>query len=351
MESAAQRRLAQNVDFAAQLARSGGFSAVRMGIFDQVNGFLLDHWCSHPEAQLPEGSCAISALTALLRQSLPPDMAATGSQRDGEPGAHRWLDTPDFLVCLGAPRGHLVPFVTACGEPGETGANKRDFLELGLAHVTGQLLDISSRPTSHQSRLLENALGALAIHFAVVDARGYIDYSANLSEDWMNRHGGFTIINRRLVARSRKVQASFQDLLAKTIAGERDTSFIAIRAENAPLRLAQVTALRQSSLPRAMVILGRGSEDAQLRDQLLKISGLTKAERRVAHHILRGSSLSETAEATNLAISTVRSYMKGILSKTGTHRQSEFIMRYQNALSQMWIATPGPRDGGKTLDS
>jgi DNA-binding CsgD family transcriptional regulator len=52
---------------------------------------------------------------------------------------------------------------------------------------------------------------------------------------------------------------------------------------------------------------------------------LTGAEARLAAHIVAGTSLREAAE--NLAIeeSTARQYVKQVMAKSETHRQSEFV--------------------------
>ena len=58
---------------------------------------------------------------------------------------------------------------------------------------------------------------------------------------------------------------------------------------------------------------------------LKELYDLSPAEARVAQHLLNGLSLKEITEALNLSLSTIRTQLKSIFSKTDTHRQSELI--------------------------
>jgi DNA-binding CsgD family transcriptional regulator len=58
---------------------------------------------------------------------------------------------------------------------------------------------------------------------------------------------------------------------------------------------------------------------ARLRD----LFGLTRAEGAVAAALGRGSALDEIADDLGVGPATVRSHLKRILAKTGTHRQAE----------------------------
>ena len=52
---------------------------------------------------------------------------------------------------------------------------------------------------------------------------------------------------------------------------------------------------------------------------------LTESESRVAASIAQGATLEETAQEMNLTVSTVRTYLKQVFSKTGTSRQAELV--------------------------
>jgi DNA-binding NarL/FixJ family response regulator len=56
-----------------------------------------------------------------------------------------------------------------------------------------------------------------------------------------------------------------------------------------------------------------------------RLFGLTASEARLAAALARGDSLDEAAEAIGVTLSTARTYLKQIFSKTGTGRQGELI--------------------------
>ncbi len=60
-------------------------------------------------------------------------------------------------------------------------------------------------------------------------------------------------------------------------------------------------------------------------EPLRKIFDLTPSEARLAVEISAGKSPEEIAEATHVAIGTVRKQLHSIFAKTGTHRQAELV--------------------------
>ena len=60
-------------------------------------------------------------------------------------------------------------------------------------------------------------------------------------------------------------------------------------------------------------------------EALQKIFDLTPSEARLAIEISAGKSPEEIAEATHVAVGTVRKQLHSIFAKTGTHRQAELV--------------------------
>lgn len=54
--------------------------------------------------------------------------------------------------------------------------------------------------------------------------------------------------------------------------------------------------------------------------------GLTVAEREVVGLLVQGCSLADIAESTRRSRETVRSHVKSVFTKTGTHRQVELVV-------------------------
>jgi DNA-binding CsgD family transcriptional regulator len=75
---------------------------------------------------------------------------------------------------------------------------------------------------------------------------------------------------------------------------------------------------------RAMVIITDPSVRSDPPEGTLReVFGLTRAEIRVALHLARGDDLKQIAEATRTSVATVRTQVRSLLHKTGTHRQAE----------------------------
>ena len=58
---------------------------------------------------------------------------------------------------------------------------------------------------------------------------------------------------------------------------------------------------------------------------LMDVFGLSQAEARLAQHIARGASLKEIAANARIKISTVRSQLGAVFTKTGTKRQTKLV--------------------------
>lgn len=342
-------------EFADQLAVSANVDMIYMGVYDTHGGFFLDHWAGYRNPAERGGQNEIlSRLTrAMQKIDLPGQTrrpAASDAAPDPEEAAvqHEFATAP-FRIIVGKPTGHLYPLVAV--QEWKTSGDKcplDTFLSVALSFATAQLRNIIGQKGRRTNRLIDTALRVLAVHFAVVDSSGTIECSANISNEWLARNVDFEIDKDRLMARTYKVQDAFQKALDLATGPEAKPSIVSLRTESGPNRMVWISRLAEFSEPRALVILGRGEENPMLREHLLKLSGLTASERRVAHHVLRGKSLDETAKATDLAVSTVRSYMKRILAKTSTRRQSEFVSYYQGELVRMAIA---PSEGGNDTAS
>ena len=319
-------------DFANQLASAGGVDVLYMGVFDSDAGFFLEHWVG---SKAPHDPSELSRLTEKMKEVLGP----RGSHPDLAPQGTGQIKTKRFRVSIGKPRGHLYPVVAVHGWADPDNDTSFDaFWPVAMSFVAGHLEDLAGQKKRKSRHLKEAALRALSVHFAVVDSNGGIDCYANLSNDWLAEHGGFEIDRERLVARSDETQRAFLAALRLATGPEGESSIVSLRNDGGRVKLVWVSRLEEADEPRALVILSRGRENTALSERLLKLSGLTVAERRVADHVLQGKSLMETAQETNLALSTVRSYMKRILAKTSTHRQSQFVSHYQEALARIAIA-------------
>jgi DNA-binding CsgD family transcriptional regulator len=61
---------------------------------------------------------------------------------------------------------------------------------------------------------------------------------------------------------------------------------------------------------------------------------LTPAQARLVVHLVAGASLRSCAKALGVEYETVRSSLKSVFAKTGTHRQAELVLTVFHAMSK-----------------
>ena len=71
------------------------------------------------------------------------------------------------------------------------------------------------------------------------------------------------------------------------------------------------------------------------RSTLQRLYGLTPAEARIADALARGNSIEEIAAEQGIGCETVRKQVKGVLSKTGTHRQAQCVAMMLRGVASM----------------
>src|SRR5215470_4730224 len=60
---------------------------------------------------------------------------------------------------------------------------------------------------------------------------------------------------------------------------------------------------------------------------------LSPAEARLVAHLIAGASLRSCAQALGIKYETVRTYLKSVFQKTGTHRQAELVLTVFSAMT------------------
>jgi DNA-binding CsgD family transcriptional regulator/PAS domain-containing protein len=78
--------------------------------------------------------------------------------------------------------------------------------------------------------------------------------------------------------------------------------------------------------PLAMVLIVDPTHQPPSIEQILRqLYGLTKAEASVAHLVLYGDGVQAISDRLSLSSATVRTHLRAIFAKTGTHRQAELV--------------------------
>ena len=160
-----------------------------------------------------------------------------------------------------------------------------------------------------------------AIHVANGPARAMIETASVMS-----------LVSNRLVIHQSSDAIRFQVALRGALADAAERKMIAIAGDDGgPLLLSISRMDGPFDAAQACVIITRagaiGDPDVQ---PLAEHYSLTPVEIRLVRHLVRGLSVQDAAKVLQLKVQTVRTYLKQIFQKTGTHRQVELMQLMQN---------------------
>jgi DNA-binding CsgD family transcriptional regulator len=249
----------------------------------------------------------------------------------------------DFLIAYGARYAMM----------GRIDENQDQYISLGILRAVGQQPFghaeqlAAQRFSGHLQRALRlqkhtqnlhtkaelgaRAIDALALSMLIVDGQGTILHLNIGAEALLNNQGcGLICKAGRLSAAYPTCKNKLTILLAEAIGypavggamflSGRETRQVFVMPLPAASPFAQ-----DWQTPLALVLVmevGKNLSALQLMGQLYDLS---PAELRVASALLSGKAPEEYAQEAGVTLNTVRSQLKNLFSKTGTHRQSELV--------------------------
>lgn len=77
-------------------------------------------------------------------------------------------------------------------------------------------------------------------------------------------------------------------------------------------------------------------------EAISRLFGLTRAEARIVHELVKGASMDEAANNAGVTVSTARTYLKQVFSKTDTKRQAELV-KLVLTYPRLWTETDLPQ--------
>lgn len=158
---------------------------------------------------------------------------------------------------------------------------------------------------------------------------GRVDRLNRSAEGHLDR--GLILIHDRLRAQARDGDDALQQLIADAIGYgplTPDQAVAAIpRPERRPLVVHAIRLAPRSDLPSyaVLALLDLDKPQAPSERTLRKTFGLTASEARLAIGIAEGRDMEAIAAASNVRKETLRSQLKAVFAKTGTHRQAELM--------------------------
>lgn len=198
---------------------------------------------------------------------------------------------------------------------------------------------------SHAHSASLEALDRLDTGVLMVDDTCRIIHASQMAERLLRENAELTAIRGRLALCSPtlhdKLLSLVRDVMdtARGRIGRPGAALSVARPHRMPLAL-EVTPLRQTGSafgaqrPCVLVFI-RDPEAPIAAARLRELFGLTRMEAAVAAALGRGSSLEDIAEDMGIGLATVRSHLKRILAKTGTHRQAEAVAVLARSVSTL----------------
>ncbi|HEY0309354.1 MAG TPA: helix-turn-helix transcriptional regulator [Acidobacteriaceae bacterium] len=214
----------------------------------------------------------------------------------------------------------------------------------------GQLTKMQS---SHLG--METALDAHEHAVFGLNREGRVIFSNRQAESIARTADALSLANGSLSSvfptQNRLLQALLSDAVAvgagRAVLNSRSSLLLPRKSEKKPLQLTVTPLVSQlpgsSAQLAALVFVSDPDARPQSRAAILRsLYALTPTEARVADSLLHGLETREIAEELGLTLETARFHIKRILSKTGTHRQTE-LMRLMLSLPLHSAGSPATR--------
>ena len=99
---------------------------------------------------------------------------------------------------------------------------------------------------------------------------------------------------------------------------------------------------RGPASPSALVFMRDPEHAAPAQDTLRELFGLTRTEAAIAAALAQGHALEQIGNSFGIGLGTVRSHVKTILSKTGTHRQAQLVALISRSVASIASSAARP---------
>ncbi len=331
--------LLRRTEFAHQFCVCAKVPMVLMAFFDGRSRSFSESWIGHSDALSNE--CGQEMIrTAENRLALwctaiaaDPDFEMNGNVVETSGNVMTWINTDEYIIGVGAAISGVYPVIVFQRGPDSDVASGKTLLRMGMAYVTHQLTEELYARSVWMETLVETAMQVLSIQFLVVTAEGRVRFDSLQNRPHQTGNTDWMVCNKVLSLKSEGENTEMQEAIQAATSEQGRTSIVSVFASPGVARLVVVTPLTIGDSTMALVLFeSENTDHFKLREHFFNAYSLTRSESMIAHEILKGRSIAEAAEAKNLSQATVRSYMKQVFAKTGTHRQSELISLYFSSI-------------------
>lgn len=169
----------------------------------------------------------------------------------------------------------------------------------------------------------------------VLDVDQYIHMANGAAQRLLKAAGKIGAVENRLTIGDShdaiRFQVTLRAILLDNVPAPSRRTLAVAGPDDSPLLLSVSRLSDGGERPRACVIITRPGKHADPDVlPLAELFGLTPVETRLVCELVRGLNLQEASRALRLKVQTVRTYLKQIFQKTGTHRQVELVQLMQN---------------------
>jgi DNA-binding CsgD family transcriptional regulator len=237
-----------------------------------------------------------------------------------------------MLIGIGALDDGRWP-VLACRPPTtRPRAELEPLLGLGLAYLAQIRPGSADLAPVNPEQAAQATLRMLSIGCIILDAQGRVVHDGCGEE--AKRSGPLRVIQGKLSLPREADRAALRKAVADAVSDRQRLSIVPLANEAGQVSLVAVTPLRQPGGARMALVLfdTRQTDHGALRLHFFKAHALTRSESLIACEVLNGKTPTEMAQSTGLSLATVRSYLKQIMAKTNTHRQSELVALYYSCI-------------------
>ena len=238
-----------------------------------------------------------------------------------------WTTDGNSVIGIGKPVAAYFPIIAFCNDAGDVTTQTKALMRFALAFVSKALTEyVYSRPVWPEG-LAQATLKLLSIGYFVVTKSADIEIDGRDNDQMACEFLGTA--HNRLSTPDAKERLALSEAIRLAAGEEKQTSVVSVSGGGDHLKMVLVAPFDKSDDGRALVLFEtKGTDHFALREHFFRAHSITRSEAQVAHEVLHGKTVAETSSSTGLSLETVRSYLKQVFYKTGTHRQSELIALY-----------------------
>lgn len=186
---------------------------------------------------------------------------------------------------------------------------------------------------------LEGALSRLMLGIIVLDSNDKVVYLNKVAEKLMETHPSLQVVGDKLHVHNTEDNQAFTKMLSTLrdphITGSQRDQAVGLRHPDRPHPLSILGATSQESpssfggiRSQGQIVLYLSNPDSRFtapEEDLIELFGLTRSEAETAIALANGLSLDDFAAQKRVSKETVRSHLKGVLSKLGVSRQQDVV--------------------------